>query len=73
MKSERPIVTMPIPSVPQAPLRGIWPALLTVVFYLWDAVRTLTVAVRRDPRWVWQFWLLGILAIVVVGWNLALR
>ena len=52
---------------------SIWPALLTVVFYLWDAVRTSTVAVRRDPRWVWQFGLLGVLAIVVVGWNLALR
>jgi hypothetical protein len=50
-----------------------WPAILTVVFYLWDAVRTSSVAIRRDPRWVWQFGLLGVLAIIVIGWNLALR
>jgi hypothetical protein len=49
------------------------PILLTIVFVLWDSVRSSSVALRRDPRWVWQLGLLGVLGIVVVGWNLALR
>lgn len=49
------------------------PLILTVVFYLWDAVRSSSVALRRDPRWVWQLGLLAVLGLVVVGWNLALR
>ena len=49
------------------------PVLLTIVFVLWDSVRFSSVALRRDPRWIWQLGLLGVLALVVVGWNLALR
>lgn len=49
------------------------PVVLTLVFYLWDAVRSSSVALRRDPRWVLQLGLLAVLGFVVVGWNLALR
>lgn len=49
------------------------PVILTVVFYLWDAVRSSSVALRRDPRWVWQLGLLAVLGFVVVSWNLAVR
>lgn len=49
------------------------PVILTLVFYLWDAVRSSSVALRRDPRWLLQLGLLGVLGLVVVGWNLALR
>ena len=51
----------------------VGPILLTVVFVLWDSVGSSRVALRRDPRWIWQLGLLGVLGIVVVGWNLALR
>jgi hypothetical protein len=49
------------------------PVILTIVFALWDAVRSSSVALRRDPRWLLQLGLLGVLGLVVVGWNLALR
>lgn len=49
------------------------PVILTVVFYLWDAARASSVALRRDPRWAWQLALLALLGVVVVAWNLALR
>jgi hypothetical protein len=52
---------------------ALGPVLLTIVFVLWDSVRSSSVALRRDPRWIWQLGLLGVLGIVVVGWNLALR
>ena len=52
---------------------ALWPAILTVVFFLWDAVRSSSVAIRRDPRWIWQFGLLAVLSAVVVVWNLGLR
>lgn len=53
--------------------RLLGPALLTLVFFLWDAFRGTEPAARRDPRFVWQMTLLGILAVVVVVWNLMLR
>jgi hypothetical protein len=53
--------------------RLMGPALLTLVFYLWDAVRAATPARRRDARWIWQTALLAGLGIVVVAWNLLLR
>jgi hypothetical protein len=52
---------------------AVGPVLLTIVFVLWESVRSSSVALRRDPRWIWQLGLLGVLGIVVVGWNLALR
>jgi hypothetical protein len=48
--------------------RLIGPALLTLVFYLWDAL-TGASARRRDTSWVWQIVLLLILGIIVVAWN----
>src|SRR5439155_868032 len=49
------------------------PALLTLVFYLWDTVRGSAPSLRRDPRFLWQSVLLAILAVAVVAWNLGLR
>lgn len=53
--------------------RLLGPALLTLVFFLWDAFRGTEPAARRDPRFVWQVALLAVLGAVVVGWNLMLR
>jgi hypothetical protein len=49
------------------------PALLTLLFYLWDALNATTPSIRRDPRWRWQVGLLLTLSVVVIGWNLRLR
>jgi hypothetical protein len=46
------------------------PALLTLVFFLWDAVTGSTVARRRSPRWAWEIVLLAILGLCVVLLNL---
>ena len=53
--------------------RLAFPALLTLVFYLWDTVRGSAPSLRRDPRFLWQSVLLAILAVAVVAWNLGLR
>jgi len=53
--------------------RLLGPALLTLVFFLWDSFRGTEPAARRDPRWIWQVILLAILGLVVVAWNLTLR
>jgi hypothetical protein len=53
--------------------RLAFPALLTLVFYLWDAVRASAPSLRRDPRFVWQTVLLAVLGIAVIAWNLGLR
>ena len=53
--------------------RLIGPALLTLVFYLWDAYIGTTPRRRRNRRWVGQFALLAGFGIVVVAWNLLLR
>jgi hypothetical protein len=53
--------------------RLVGPALLTLVFFLWDAFHGAEPARRRDPRWVWQTALLVALGAVVVVWNLGLR
>ncbi len=53
--------------------RLLGPAILTLVFFLWDSFRGTEPAARRDPRFIWQVALLGVLAVVVVGWNLMLR
>ena len=53
--------------------RLIGPALLMLVFYLWDAFHGAAPARRRDPRWIWQTGLLVGLGVVVVGWNLLVR
>jgi hypothetical protein len=53
--------------------RLVGPALLTLVFFLWDAFHGAPPARRRDPRWIWQTVLLVVLGGVVVAWNLRLR
>jgi hypothetical protein len=53
--------------------RLLGPALLTLVFYLWDAVHGATPTRRRDINWIWQTVLLAGLGILVIAWNLLLR
>jgi hypothetical protein len=53
--------------------RLVGPALLTLVFFLWDAFHGASPARRRDPRWIWQTALLLVLGVAVVVWNLGLR
>jgi hypothetical protein len=53
--------------------RLMGPALLTLVFYLWDAFHAASPGRRRDARWIWQTTLLAALGIVVAVWNLLLR
>ena len=53
--------------------RLVGPAALTLVFYLWDALHATAPDRRREPRFLWETILLGVLAVVVVAWNLRLR
>jgi hypothetical protein len=53
--------------------RLVGPALLTLVFFLWDAFHGAPPVRRRDPRWLWQTALLVVLGVIVVAWNLGLR
>ena len=53
--------------------RLIGPALLTLAFYLWDALTGTHPARRRELRWIWQTGLLAALGVVVTAWNLLLR
>ena len=53
--------------------RLIGPALLTLVFFLWDAFHGAPPSRRRDPRWIWQTGLLVVLGVAVIIWNLGLR
>jgi hypothetical protein len=49
------------------------PALLVLVFFLWDAMHGGTVSRRREPRRIWETALLVALGLVVVMWSLGLR
>ena len=51
----------------------VGPALLALVFYVWDALQASTPDRRRDARFVWETILLGVLVVVVIAWNLRLR
>jgi hypothetical protein len=53
--------------------RLVGPAVLTLVFYLWDALHASAPARRREPRFLWETILLAALAVVVAAWNLRLR
>jgi hypothetical protein len=53
--------------------RLLAPALLALVFFVWDGVHGAPPTQRRDPRWIWQIALLIVLGAAVVVWNLALR
>jgi hypothetical protein len=49
------------------------PALLVLVFFLWDAIHIGAPTRRRDPRRTWETALLVVLGVVVVIWSLGLR
>jgi hypothetical protein len=50
------------------------PALLVLVFFLWEAMHGATRPTRRrDPRRIWETALLLALGVVVVIWSLGLR
>jgi hypothetical protein len=49
--------------------RLVGPAVLTLVFYLWDAQHGSAPARRQERRFLWEVTLLAILAIVVIAWN----
>lgn len=53
--------------------RLLGPALLTLVFFVWDGVHGAPPAQRSDPRWIWQTVLLVVLGGAVIAWNVALR
>jgi hypothetical protein len=53
--------------------RLLGPALLVLVFFLWDAVHGTPPSRRRDPRRIWETVLLLILGIAVAAWSVRLR
>jgi hypothetical protein len=53
--------------------RVLGPALLVLVFFLWDAIHSGGAPRRRDPWRVWETAALAILAIVVIGWSAGIR
>ena len=53
--------------------RLLGPALLILVFFLWDAVHGAPPTRRRDPRRIWETVLLLFLGIVVAAWSVRLR
>lgn len=53
--------------------RILGPALLVLVFFLWDAIHSGGPVRRRDPLRVWETALLAVLAIVVIGWSIGIR
>ena len=52
--------------------RLLGPALLTLVFFLWDALHGTAPARRRDPRWLWEIGLLLVLGVLVAALNVRL-
>lgn len=53
--------------------RILGPALLVLVFFLWDAIHSGGAVRRRDPWRVWETAALAILAIIVIGWSAGIR
>jgi hypothetical protein len=53
--------------------RLLGPALLVVVFYLWDATHAAVRADRRDARRIWEALLLAVAAVVAIAWSLNVR
>lgn len=49
------------------------PALLVLVFFLWDAIHSGGPVRRRDPWRIWETALLAVLAVVVIGWSIGIR
>ena len=53
--------------------RLIGPALLMLLFYLWDTLHAAPPSRRRDPRWLWETAILVGLGVAVIAWNLRLE
>lgn len=53
--------------------RLLGPALLVLVFFLWDAIHSGGAVRRRDPLRLWETLALVVLAIVVIGWSAGIR
>jgi hypothetical protein len=53
--------------------RLLGPALLVVVFYLWDSTHAAVRADQRDARRIWEALLLAVAAVVAIGWSLSIR
>ncbi len=53
--------------------RLLGPALLILVFFLWDVVHGTPPSRRRDARRIWEMILLVALGIVVIAWSVRLR
>lgn len=53
--------------------RLLGPALLVVVFFLWDAIHGTPPSRRRDPRQIWETVLLLFLGVLVAAWSVRLR
>jgi hypothetical protein len=53
--------------------RILGPALLMLVFFLWDAIHSGGAVRRRDPWRAWETALLAVLAVVVIGWSIGIR
>jgi hypothetical protein len=53
--------------------RLVGPAVLVLIFFLWDAIHGAPTQRRRDPRWIWQTLALIAVGAVVLAWNLGLR
>lgn len=52
--------------------RLVGPALLMLLFYLWDSLHATSPTGRRDPRWIWETVALAGLGAAVAFWNLRL-
>jgi hypothetical protein len=53
--------------------RLLGPALLVVVFFLWDAIHGGSRARRRDTMRLWETLALAVVALAVVAWSLGIR
>jgi hypothetical protein len=53
--------------------RFVGPALLVLVFFLWDAFHATLPSRRRDPRWIWEMGLLTVVGALVVWLNVQAR
>lgn len=53
--------------------RLLGPALLVLVFFLWDVVHGNAPSRRRDSRRIWEAVLLAVLGVLVVAWSIRLR
>ena len=53
--------------------RLLGPALLVLIFFLWNAAHGNAGQRRRDARWIWETVLLAVRGLVVVAWSVRLR